>query len=227
MDDFDPTNQEQGTEDWLAERAGCFTASCFADLAWDREVYKTGDRKGQLKPEPKLRTNLIARVAAEIVTGTAKASATARAMEYGKEMEPEAIAAYERKTGMMVEQCGFIRHPLHPFVGASPDILIGDVGGGEIKCPLSIEVHAITLRDGLPPEHIEQIQGGLWVTGREWWDFISYNPLFPAGLDLYVQRIHRDEAIINSIENDVLTAWVSVQELLNRFNSMKELQCAA
>lgn len=226
-DDFDPTNQDQGTEDWLAERAGCFTASGFRDLRWDREAYKTGDRKGQLKPEPLLRTNYIAQVAAEILTGTAKISGRAKAMDHGKEMEPDAIAAYERRTGQLVEQCGFLRHPIHPFVGASPDFLVNLDGGGEIKCPLSITVHTITLRDGLPPEHIEQIQGGLWVTGRKWWDFISYNPLFPAGLDLYVQRVYRDEAVIQRIENDVLTAWASVQILLNELNSKKDTQCAA
>ena len=147
---------------------------------------------------------------------------TARALEYGTEMEPEAIAAYEARTGSMVEVCGFVKHPRYPFAGASPDILVGRVGGGEIKCPLSITVHAITLRDGLPPEHIEQIQGGLWVTGREWWDFISYNPLFPAGLDLYVQRIERDEAVIARIESDVVSAWDEAQALIETLNKYKE-----
>lgn len=212
----------QRTEDWHAERAGCFTASCFGDLAWDREKYKTGAKAGQDKPAPKSRTNYIAQVAAEIVTGTAKASVSAKALEYGTEMEPEAIAAYEAHTGQMVEVCGFVKHPAFSFAGASPDILVGSDGGGEIKCPMSITVHAITLRDGLPPEHIEQIQGGLWVTGRKWWDFISYNPLFPPGLDLYVQRIERDEAVIARIERDVVTAWEEVQELLSKFNNMQE-----
>lgn len=213
----------QRTEDWHAERAGCFTASCFADLAWDREVYKSGAKAGQPKPAPKSRTNYIAQVAAEIITGTAKASVSAKALEYGTEMEPEAIAAYEARTGSMVEACGFTKHPDYPFAGASADMLIGRTGGGEVKCPMSITVHAITLRDGLPPEHIEQIQGGLWVTGRMWWDFISYNPLFPPGLDLYVQRIERDERVIERIKNDVLTAWDEVQELLAKFNALREI----
>lgn len=212
----------QRTEDWHTERAGCFTASCFADLAWDRENYKSGAKAGQPKPAPKSRTNYIAQVAAEIITGTVKASVSAKALEYGTEMEPAAIAAYEARTGSMVEESGFVRHPDYPFAGASPDLLVGRLGGGEAKCPMSITVHAITLRDGLPPEHIEQIQGGLWVTGRMWWDFISYNPLFPPGLDLYVQRIERDERVIERIKNDVLTAWDEVQELLARFNQIKE-----
>lgn len=212
----------QRTDDWHAERAGCFTASCFGELAWSREQYKTGEKKGQWKPAPKARTNYIAQVVAELVTGTAKASISAKALEYGTEMEPEAIAAYEAHTGHLVEVCGFVKHPQLAYAGASPDFLVGDEGGGEVKCPMSITVHAITLRDGLPPEHVEQIQGGLWVTGRKWWDFISYNPLFPPGLALYVQRIERDDDVIARIENDVVTAWQEVQDLLAKFAKLQE-----
>jgi hypothetical protein len=212
--DFEDVDDQQRTEAWHADRAGCFTASCFGDLRWDREAYKTGDRKGQPKPAPKARTNYIAQVVAEILTGRPKESVHAKALDYGTEMEPEAMAAYESHTGRLVEQVGFMRHPRFNFAGASPDMLIDEDGGGEIKCPMSIVVHAITLRDGLPPEHIEQIQGGLWVTGRKWWDFVSYNPAFPEGLDLYVQRVTRDERVIARIEHDVVTAWDDVQHTL-------------
>lgn len=207
-------DDQQRTEQWREDRSGCFTASGFADLHWDREPYKTGDRKGQSKPPPKSRTNYIAQVVAEILTGKPTDGPRAKALDYGTEMEPEAMAVYEQRRGLIVEVCGFVHHPDYPFAGASPDFLVGDDGGGEIKCPMSRTVHAITLRDGLPPEHIEQIQGGLWVTGRKWWDFISYNPDFPPGLDLYVQRVERNADVIARIEHDVITAWNDVQALI-------------
>mgnify|MGYP000390794274 CR=1 FL=1 len=72
----------QRTERWHSERAGCFTASCFGELAWAQEKFKTGPKAGQWKPAPKSRTNYIAQVAAEILTGTAKAGVTARALEW-------------------------------------------------------------------------------------------------------------------------------------------------
>lgn len=200
----------QGTPEWHADRAGCFTASTFAALNYPRGKFKSGKRKGQDRPPPESRLDEIDRVVAELLTGEAKESVSARALAYGHEMEPEAMAAYEARTGRMVEVCGFIRHATHSFIGASPDFLVDEDGGGEIKCPMSIVVHATTLRAGLPAEHIEQIQGGLFVTQRQWWDFVSFNPKFPSGLDLYVQRVTRDEAVIARIEQDCLEAWAEV-----------------
>lgn len=208
-------NPEQGTDEWLADRAGCITASRMGDLMWTPgEFYKSGDKKGQPKPPPLSRTTYIDQIVAELLTGCAIESANAKTLAYGKDMEPEAIAAYEARTGRLVEQCGFMRHKDYPFIGASPDLLIDVVGGGEIKCPMSIAVHATTLREGLPAEHVEQIQGGLWVTGRLWWDFISYNPKFPPGLDLYVQRVHRNDAFIAWLKRDCLSAWDEAQRIV-------------
>lgn len=155
------SDEFQGGEDWHEDRRGCFTASIFANLDYDRTPFKTGPRAGQNRPAPKTRMDEIDRVVAEILTGKCKESISAKALDYGKEMEPEALAAYEVYHGVLTELTGFIRHKDFPFAGASPDFLVGDDGGGEIKCPMSITVHATTLRTGLPPEHIEQIQGGL------------------------------------------------------------------
>lgn len=209
----------QGTEEWHADRAGCITASRMADLRWEPgEVFKSGPRKGMPKPPPQMRVTYIDQVVAELLTGQPKENARAKSLDHGHEMEPVAIAEYERRTGRLVEQVGFRRHPDYSFIGASPDLLINDDGGGEVKCPLSIAVHASTLRHGLPPEHIEQIQGGLWVTGRLWWDFISYHAAFPEHLRLYVQRVPRDNAYIELIKRDCLSAWDEVQAAVEQLN---------
>lgn len=206
----------QGTPEWREDRAGCITASCMANLLWTPgEVYKSGVKKGLPKAPPQSRATYIDQLVAEILTGRPKDQANAKALEYGHEMEPEAIAAYEARCGRLVEQCGFKRHPRYPFIGASPDFLVDDDGGGEAKCPMSIVVHATTLREGLPDEHIAQIQGGLWVTGRLWWDFVSYNPSFPEHLQLYVQRVHRDNAFIEQLKRDCLSAWDEVQAIVD------------
>ena len=211
----DASNPDQGSESWHAERAGCITASRMGDLIWTPgQVFKSGPRKGQPKPPPDGRNTYINQIVAELLTGQAIDQVRARQLDYGHEMEPFAVSAYEGKTGQLVEQCGFLRHPNYPFIGASPDFLVDENGGGEIKCPMSIVVHAATLRDGLPDEHIEQIQGGLWVTGRAWWDFVSFNPRFPPGLDLYVQRVHRDDARISIMKQCCLSAWDEVQSIV-------------
>lgn len=212
---IEPDEQLQGTDAWREDRAGCITASNMACLLWTPgEVYKSGDKKGQPKPPPQGRLTYIDQIVAEILTGRPKDQANAKTLEWGHEMEPEAIAAYEQRCGRLVEQCGFLRHPDYPFIGASPDALIDSDGGGEFKCPMSIVVHATTLREGLPAEHITQIQGGLWVTGRLWWDFVSYNPYFPEHLRLYVQRVHRDNAFIAQLKRDCLSAWDEVQAIV-------------
>lgn len=212
--DADGANEQQGTDEWRAERAGCITASRMRDLRWEPgEVFKSGPRAGKPKPPPQMRLTYIDQIVAELLTGQPRQNATAKSLDYGHEMEPEAIAAYEARTGRLVEQCGFVRHPQYSFIGASPDFLVDNDGGGEIKCPMSIVVHATTLREGLPEEHLEQIQGGLWVTGRLWWDFISYNPLFPEHLQLYVQRVHRDNAYIGLLKRDCMSAWSEVQAI--------------
>lgn len=209
---------EQRSEGWFAERAGRITASRMHDVMVEREVgeFKSGSRKGQPKPQPLALSNYAHQLAAERLTQKPRKQVKAKALEYGKEMEPAAVAAYESLIGDFVEQCGFIRHPQYDFIGASPDFLVGPDGGGEIKCPESSEVHLETLLNGLPAEHIAQIQGGLWVTGCKWWDFVSYHPDFPEHLRTYIQRIPRDDAYITKLESACLLMEADVQAILGK-----------
>lgn len=211
---------EQRSDEWLAERAGRITASEMHTvmLERDREPFKSGPRKGQPKPPPKALTDYAFRLAAERLTGRPRKQIKAAALQWGQDVEPAAVAAYQAETGTLVTLCGFIRHPDYDFIGASPDFLVDDDGGGEIKSPESSEVHLETLLNGLPEEHIEQIQGGLWVTRRKWWDFISFHPDFPPHLRLYIQRVHRDEAYIAKLEAACLHLEADVQNILDTIN---------
>lgn len=218
---------EQGSPAWHAERAGKITASVLNDIVLELEddaVFKSGPRKGQPKPLPASYRAAIRRIAAERITGRPRKQVEAAPLQWGKDVEPVARAAYEARTGVLVDRSGFVVHPKYQYVGASPDFLVGAVGGGEIKCPESQDVHMATLEDGLPDEHINQIQGNLFVTGRSWWDFVSFHPHFPAPLNLYVQRVHRDVAYIELIERRCIEAEARVREIIARH--LPQLQAA-
>lgn len=211
---------DQRSDDWFLERAGKITGSMMHTVMLERDLepFKSGPRKGQQRPPPKALTDYTHQLAAERLTGKPRKQVKAAALAWGQDIEPAAVAAYQAETGEIVTLCGFVRHPVHDFIGASPDFLVGADGGGEVKSPESSEVHLETLLCGLPPEHIEQIQGGLWVTGRKWWDFVSYHPDFPADLRLYVQRVERDEAFIAKLEAACLLLESEVQAILDQLN---------
>lgn len=209
---------DQRSDEWFAERAGRITASQMHTvmLPRDRAPFKSGPRKGQPKPALKELSDYAFQLAAERLTGKPRKQVKAAALQWGRDVEPAAVAAYQAETGAIVTECGFVRHPSYDFIGASPDFLVDDDGGGEVKSPESSEVHLETLLNGLPEEHIEQIQGGLWVTGRQYWDFVSYHPDFPPHLRLYIQRIPRDDSFIAKLESACLAMEADVQAILNQ-----------
>lgn len=220
---------KQRTTEWFEARSGCITASRMCDVmafSVGEGFYKSGPRKGQPKiAKPlKARTDYIHQLAAERITGCAKAQVRANAMEWGRQWEPVARSEYENKTGTLSEEVFFITHRLYPFIGASADFLVAKEGGGEIKCPFDQEVHLQTIVAGLPAEHIEQIQGGLWVTERKWWDFVSFHPAFPPHLQLYVQRVLRDDAYIAKLEAACLSLNDEVEAIVSKLfaNQVKE-----
>lgn len=211
---------DQRSEEWFAARAGKITASRMNDVMVERErgEFKSGPRKGQQKPQPKALTDYAHQLAAERLTMRPRKQVKAAALAWGQTVEPAAVAAYQAETGVIVTPAEFTLHPLYDFIGASPDFLVGDDGGGEIKSPESSEVHLETLLTGLPPEHIEQIQGGLWVTGRQWWDFVSFHPDFPDSHRIYIQRIPRDDEYIERLESACLQMEADVQAILAQLN---------
>lgn len=205
-----PTAQ-QGTEAWLIERLGHLTGSRFEDVV-------AVDRYGKPK---EARNTAIVEVSLELLTGEPGAMWSSKATRWGHEHEPHARKGYEVESGEVCTEVGFIPHPKHRQVGASPDGLIGKDGGWEAKCPLTPAVHLKTLLHGMPAEHMAQCQGGMWVCEREWWDFVSYHPKFPPAMRLYRQRIPRDDKYIANLENKVLDAVaeinINVRELLAKY----------
>lgn len=183
---------EQGTLEWRAARAGHATASRFADVMAKVKL-------GEAKTRQDYRWELVT----ERLSGIPLEQYQSKAMRRGNELEPEARAAYEAETGVLVRKVGFLNHPEVQWCGASPDGLIDDDGGLEIKCPDNPVIHVQTIHGGMPDEHRPQVQGGMWVTGRKWWDFVSYDPRMPEDLQLYVQRVKRDDAYIEKLAAEV------------------------
>jgi len=119
------------------------------------------------------------------------------AMERGNELEPQARAYYEFMTGNDVNEVGLILNDVG--AGCSPDGLIGDDGGLEIKCPLGT-THVGYLRAGkLPTTYVQQVQGCMYITGRKWWDFVSFHP----DMESMIVRVERDEKFIKSLDEEL------------------------
>lgn len=197
---------EQRTDEWHSKRCGKITGSRFAD------VLAKSKRDG--KPL-KARKDLIWALAAERIQGYQPDSATSYAMKWGVDNEPLAQEAYEIKTGEFVESIDFLQHKDHEFIGVSPDGLIGDNGGIEIKCPKSPEIHLQRFIDGVPPEYMPQIQGCLWVTGRDYWDFVSYDPDTKEQFKLLIIRVEPNKAFIEKLESECLKVNEEVNKLVD------------
>lgn len=194
---------EQKTPAWMLERLGHVTGSRFVDVI---TMNKAGTQF------LKARETAITEITLELLTGSPGAMWTSKATNWGNEHEPLARMAYEAATGEFCSEVGFIRHPTHMQVGVSPDGLLGNRKGYESKCPLTPTVHLDTLLNGMPEEHMAQVQGGMWCCDCDEWDFVSFHPLFPPGMQLYIQTIKRDEAFITNMERHVLSAVKEINE---------------
>lgn len=189
----------QGSPEWLALRAGKVTASRVADV-----IAKT--KSGPAAS----RANYMAELVAERLTGTATEGFTSAAMQHGKDTEPQARAAYEFARGVDVAELAFAAHPTIENAGASPDGMVGDDGLIEIKCP-NTATHIDTLLGGsIPDKYIVQMQWQMACTGRQWCDFVSFDPRLPESMALYIQRVPRDDARITQLEVEVVTFLVEV-----------------
>ena len=182
----------QGSPEWFAVRLGKVTASRVADV-----VAKTKTGWGAS------RANYMAELIAERLTGEPAASFTNAAMQWGTEQEPNARAAYEFRTDLVVDLIGFAVHPNIADSGASPDGLVVEDGMVEFKCP-NTATHIETLLTGtIPAKYITQMEWQMACTGRQWCDFVSFDPRMPEAMRLYIRRIERDDSLIASLEKDV------------------------
>ncbi len=182
---FSIVNAAQGSGEWFSARLGRVTGSKAADAI---AMTKSG--------ESQKRRDYKAQLLAERLTGQTADNFVSKDMVWGTEQEPFARMAYESRNGVLVRETGFLQCDEH-LIGSSLD---GDVNGFEgiieIKCPKTSTHIKWMLDGGLPADHEPQVLHNMWVSGAAWCDFISYDPRLPEHLQLYVHRIHRDDAAI-------------------------------
>ena len=196
---------DQRTPEWFAARLGKATASRIADV-----MAKTKTGYGAS------RENYLMELALERITNAQAPFFTTAAMQWGIDQEPAARSAYEATTGNFVTEVGMIDHPTIPMSGASPDGFVGDDGLIEIKCPES-KKHLKTLSTRKPDgDYVYQMQWQMACTGRQWCDFVSYDPRFPDHLQLIIVRVSRDDDMIAKVEKEVSVFLDEVTKTVER-----------
>jgi len=203
---------EQGSVEWLMSRVGFCTASRFKDVM---DFTKAG------KPGAK-RTAYMWELVTERLTGKPCQHFESTAMMHGTENEPLARMEYEARTGNMVNEVGFIHHPEIAMCGGSPDGLVDDDGGTEFKCPFNSTNHLNCFLSGMPEDHIPQVQGLMMITGRQWWDFGSFDPRINGRLGMYIQRIPRDEEYIAKLQAGITTFLAEVDAIHAKLATLQQ-----
>lgn len=188
---------EQGSPEWFAARTGKVTASRFIDA---RATNKDG--KSSQK-----RLDYMAELALERITGNLADRFVNDAMRRGTQLEPEARDAYQVLTGNFVTAVGICLHDTLP-IGYSPDGLVDDDGLIEVKCPASPFKLTQLLLTRDVSEYMDQMQGGMWITGRKWCDLIVYHPSLP----LRQIRIMRNDEHIGKLVLDLDRFMADVDE---------------
>jgi putative phage-type endonuclease len=200
---------DQRTLEWHEARLGRVTASRVADVV---AKTKTGYSAS--------RANYMAELICERLTGMQGASYSNAAMAWGTETEPMARAAYEGAVGSLVIETGFVPHANLEMSGASPDGLVGDDGLVEIKCPMTATHIETLLGQSVPAKYVTQMQWQMACTGRKWCDFVSFDPRMPENMQIFVKRVERDEALIASLETEVIQF---LKELDLKITQLKEV----
>lgn len=192
---------EQGSPEWHDLRAGIITMSEIQCLLVDGKGI-AGFGTGAI-------TYMNILIGERITGESADAFEGNKHTERGHELEPKARELYLAQTDLECDQVAII---LNHGCGYSPDSLVGSDGLNEIKTKLPKFQVDIILSDAVPNEHVAQCQGGLWLSDREWIDFVSYCP----GMPLFIKRMHRDEAMIRKMAQRTATFYEILEDRMNR-----------
>lgn len=189
-------NCEQLSDEWFAIRKGKMTASHAQAIGNNGKGLDT----------------YIMQIMSEYYSSGERESYTNADIERGIELEYLARDIYELKNKVKVEQVGFIEH--NEFVGCSPDGLIGEDGGIEIKALKDINHFKMSVNGEkeIESKYIWQIQMNLFITGRKWWDFVSYNPNYKKSLIVF--RIKPNEEKFEDINYGIEIGEKKIKELI-------------
>lgn len=178
---------EQGSPEWFAARLGIPTASNFSKIITARGA--KGDQERQYMNE----------LLAEWLSGEPEESFNGHYMQQGRELEAEARDYLQFRLSMDIKQVGLVYKDERKLVSASPDGIISEDEGCEIKCPKGSTLVEYAMQNKLPSIYVPQVQGGLWVTGFKRWKFLCYH----KNITPMLITIERDEAYIKLLSNAV------------------------
>lgn len=131
---------------------------------------------------------------------------------FGRLNEKTAIERYAHDSGNIVEDCGIFVSQDYPFLGASPDGLVGEDGLVEVKCLPSVcdsLETSVQLKKNLCLElcnkkklklkrnhnYYFQIQGQLNISKRDWCDLI----IFTKQEEMFIERIVVDRKLWDEV----------------------------
>ena len=187
-------NIEQRTDDWFAARLGKVTASSLHKVLARTKTGYGADR-----------ANYLTQLVLERVTNSKAEGYINAEMQWGIDQEPFARAAYEAHTGVLVDEIGFMPHPTIEMSGASPDGLVGDSGMVEIKCPSSKTALECWLSDDpVESKYFAQMQWQMACAGRDWCDYVVFDPRMPQKAQLFIYRVNRDNEWLATTEKEVV-----------------------
>jgi hypothetical protein len=187
---------EQRSPEWFEVRRGIPTASSF-----DKIVTSKGEPSKQA-------LGYLYTLAAERIAGVREPSFSSAAMEEGIRREEESRLVYAMLTEVEVRQVGFCLSDCGRY-GYSPDGLVGEDGGVELKNPTGKVAIECLLAGKIPTAYIQQVQGSLLITGREWWNFVSYY----SGLPTLIVRVERDEPFLSKLEKELIAFCDKLDEV--------------
>ncbi len=190
-------NVKQRSDEWFKVRCGIPTASGF-----DKIITTKGEPSKSAK-------KYMYKLAGEAITGISEETYQSAAMIRGCEVEEEARNFYEMVKDTELKEVGFC---LADGYGCSPDAFVGEKGMVQIKCPIMSTQVDYLLKDKFPTDYFQQVQGELFVTEREWSDFVSYYP----GLKPLIVRVERDEEFINALGLELQEFCDELKEVINK-----------
>ena len=197
---------DQRSEEWFQQRLGKGTASKANDMR-----SKTGVK----------RKNYAIRLLTERRTQMPVDAFVSPAMEWGTENEPIARMAYQlRNKESGVAEVGFLLHPTIENFGASPDGFVDKDGLIEIKCPNSTTHIEWLLAGKVPTTHKNQMIAQLVCTGRQWCDFVSFDPRVGEDIELFVVRFEPTAKEREELEKDVTEFLEEVDEMENQLTKL-------
>lgn len=194
----------QGTDEWREVRRGILTASTIGQLITPATVKVASNETSR---------GLTLTLAAERITGRAEDTPMTSDMWRGVESEPRARDRYA-ETNAPVRELGFmVRRHEDWLLGYSPDGLVGDDGLIEIKAPRPKGHLRSILRDEVPSYYMAQLQAGLFVSGREWIDYVSYS----GGMPMFVKRVEPDQRWFDAIKAAVVAFEKDVTDMVTAY----------